>query len=187
MSSSPVGWSRLRMAATVIYQKAVIGLALIYIVYYLKKGGFNTASLEITLVGCLLALVTTMVIRLCCPEVIAKFSTDDEYEEYVQSKIERKQISSAFWISKLEKEPAKPSEVLKLGYEFDKNSDLTTDNIKLCLGEIGANSFAAKLIYLRNNDSLPLVRWLIAIVGMLSIIMMYHRAIEILLEIYFQG
>jgi len=175
------------MAATAIYPKAVLGLVLIYIVYYLRKGGFNTGPLELTLLGCLLALITTVAIHLFCPAVIAKFFTDDEYEEYIQSKIERKQISTTFWITKLNKSPATLPEASKLGYEFDENMDITAANIKLCLGDTGATSFAAKLIYLRKNDSLPVVRWLIAIVGGISMVMMYHRAIEILVEIYFSN
>lgn len=184
MSTSPVTWSRLRIAAIAIYPKAAIGLALIYVVYYLKKGGFETAPLEVTLLGCLLALVTVATIHILCPEVIAKFSTDNDYEEHVQMKVERKFVNASFWLPELRDEPTNLVETKCLDYKFDEKFELSNENLRLALGDIGVISFAARLRFLRKNHSLAPLRWILALSGISSLFLMYSRPLLMLFSIY---
>lgn len=178
-------WSNLQKASTSIYPKEISGLLLIYVVYYLKIGGFNTASLEITLAGCLATLAATILQQLLTPDIINTHRHSDNYESHIHTLTSKKWISLHFTCRDLEKNRATAKEADSIGYEFDDNFSYSIKDLKTTLGDSGLVSFSTRLIYLRADTSKPYLRLLVLIIGFFGIIMMFWQPIRMMFSIYY--
>lgn len=184
MQTSVVSWCTLRRASEAIYPKAALGLALIYIVFYLKKGGFETAPLEVTLAGCLLVIGTVILLNLSIPALISTHGTSNEYEVFVQQQVKEKFLCPSYFFDQVKDSQPTLTEASRMGYRFDAQFDFTIPNLKASLGEQSILTFIARLQFLRADTSLAITRWCIAVVGVIGLLLMYWRPLAMIWNIY---
>lgn len=184
MHTSIVSWCNLRKASEAIYPKAAIGLALIYIVFYLKKGGFETAPLEITLAGCLIVIFTVVCLRLFVPKLISTYSSSSSYEAFAQRQVKKKFLCPSYFYDQIKELPPTLIEATEMGYRFDGKFDFDIPNLKAALGEFGILTFIARLQFARANASLPNARWFLSCFGVLGLLLMYWRPLTMIWNIY---
>lgn len=181
-----VSWTLLQRSANAIFPKASLGLVLIYVVFYLKRGGFETAPLEITLAGSLLLLISVAGINAAIPRLVARFTDEYQYETYLQTLVEKSYLSIAHCAGPLDESCATKSEAKQIDYRFDENFGYSVGDLKASLGELGLVTFIARITFLRSNFARPILRWILFSGVALGIIMMYSRPLSMIYEIYFK-
>jgi hypothetical protein len=184
MNSEFTTWNSLRKASAAIYPKAALGLILIYIVFYLKMGGINTAPLEITLAGCLLTIFAVVLQQIFSPYLIVKYYSVFEYESHLHKQVEDKWLSLQYCCLSIENHPPTIREADRLGYRFDEAFSYSHLDLKATLGESGLLSFVARLAYLRANIEKPILRFTIVFLGLIGLLTMYWRPIQMIWSIY---
>lgn len=180
-----VSWTLLQRSSNAIFPKASLGLVLIYVVFYLKRGGFETAPLEVTLAGSLLLLISVAGITIAIPRLVSRFTDQYQYEAYLQTLVEKSYLSIAHCAGTLQESPATKAEAKEIDYRFDENFGYSVDDLKASLGELGLVTFIARITFLRNNFSRLILRWILFLGVAVGLLMMYFRPLSMIYDIYF--
>lgn len=182
-----ISWTLLQRSANAIFPKASLGLVLIYVVFYLKRGGFETAPLEITLAGSLLLLVSIAGINGAIPRLVSRFMDEYQYESYLQTLVEKSYLSIAHCAAPLYQIRPTAAEVQEIDYSFDKDFAYSVDDLRASLGDLGLVTFVARITFLRSNFTRKKLRWTLFLGVAIGIIMMYSRPLLMIYEIYFNA
>jgi len=179
-----VTWTFLRRAAVAILPKASIGLALVYLVFYLKRGGFETAPLEITLAGSLLLLLSCAAIHAAVPRLVSRFEDEYKYETYLHKLVADKHLSLAHCCSPFILQASNPTEASELEFTFDSKFGYSLEDLKAALGETGIVTYIARATFLRTNLSRNLLRLSLSAGLLLGLALMYWKPLYMIYYIY---
>lgn len=177
-------WSTLQRAANAIFPKASVGLVLVYVVFYLKRKGFDTAPLEVTLAGCLLLLTSVAVIYSLTPRLVSRHVDEYQYESYIQHQVTNAYVTPLNFIAQISNRLPTKEEATTLGYVFDDTFGYSLKDLQASLGEFGVVTFVARLLFLRQDNSLFAFRVILLILGGVGLLLMYWRPLSMLAEIY---
>lgn len=177
-------WTLVQKISAPLLKKATLGLILIYVVYYLKVGGFDTAPLEITLAGCLLLMTSLIVGVIFMPMEISRFQDGFAYECYLMGELEKQNIPISYIENIIRINPVGASEAKTLGYVFDEKFGYSTSDLRATLGDSGFSNLVAKVLYARIENSKPLARGVVTLGVVVGVTAMYWRPLGMIYSIY---
>lgn len=180
-----LSWTLLRRTAIALLPKASIGLVLVYVVFYLKVGGFSTAPLEVTLAGSLVLLLSCAAIQAAVPRLISRFDDEYKYEEYLHALVKEDRISLTHCCSPLLQRGSNAGEARELEFEFDQKFGFSLDDLRASLGDTGLVTYVARATFLRTNTSRPAIRSVLAAAILAGLLLMYWKPLYMIYFIYF--